>query len=322
MIRSTGLIVVVISLMFISTAQAFQSQVIGEITEVSGKTITASFPAQVRTNSMMIIYAGENEDVAGMAVAEKCWGKGPCSVRGRLAFISKAESISTGKRVYVNSVNAAAIPEVPVDTAGVASSAARYPSADQDLGFYYYAADQPASYGVFGVGYERSVRFTRGIAFELDAGITGIGSLDDQNGQEINVNQSVKSLNGKLKLDFFRGMGAYTAYRWSQGKGDDDRWNDVTENLQGKTFNAKSDITSGNVRLQGLEYGLTLRPVGKLAMSVGYIPALRTDYGSYGVRSEPGYSGELRLGTKYGAIRLRGITSDDYWLADLGITIR
>ncbi len=73
---------------------------------------------------------------------------------------------------------------------------------------------------------------------------------------------------------------------------------------------------------QGIEYGFTVRPENRLSLSLGYLPKLRIDYGSLGVTDNPAYSAELRYAMGRGAIRLRGTTTQGYWLGDLGVTIR
>ena len=173
-----------------------------------------------------------------------------------------------------------------------------------------------------GLGYERTVQLSSMLGVEFDAGITGLGNVNAQNPDVVDTDQLMKSLTGRVKLDFTRGFGCYPGYRWNQGRGDAVSWGNVTQGLDGKNFVAPSSEDPGTVMLQGLEYGLTLRPISKLGFSMGYIPKYRIDYGSFGVRSEPAYTAQIRFGGKSGAVRLRGIKSDDYWLADLGITIR
>lgn len=315
-------------LLLVLQVQALCVEVCGEVCEISKDAITATFPVRVKPRSMMVIMVGEGRSVAGVAISEKCTGKGPYNVRGKMYFVTDVSELAVGKKVYIDNSNTIGVPVSMNLTQQPASMAAPTPascgssSMDNDLKLYYFAAGQNVGYGALGLGYERTIRLTRGLGLQLDGGVTGFGSesVDDPDG--VDTEQVIKSLNGRLKMDFNQSIGVYSAYRWNEGRGEEDKWDEVIDNLEGKPFTAASDGDYGEVLLQGFEYGLTLRPMGKFSMSLGYIPKFRADYGSYGVRDEPGYAAELRFGTKYGAIRLRGISSDNYWLADLGITIR
>lgn len=308
--------ITIVFVMVVMTAPAFASKTSGSVTDVSKNVITAEFPVPVKSRSMMIVMSGEGEAVAGMAVSETCEGGGPYQVRGKLSFVSDASSLQEGKKVYVNSAN---VTSAPSGTAFLPSPGVV--EGDRDLRFYYYAAGQTAGYGAVGLGYERNIKLIDGVALQVDGALSGTSSLSASDPGEIDTDQVIKSLNGRLKFDFDRSFGFYAGYRWNEGQADDEHWQDVVENIEGKNFAAPSDTDSGSVLLQGLEYGLTLRPAKKFSLSLGYIPKYRVDYGGFGVRNEPGYSAELRFGDRRG-IRLRGITSDDYWQADLGITIR
>lgn len=292
-------------------------RVMGEVTRVTTDSITATFPAPVRDGSMVMVMSGKDEPISGMAVTQACHGSGPYQVTGKIYFISDTEQFAAGKQAYVNSANAGAIPS------NVRSFAqGRSTVGDEDLKFYYYAAGQNVGYGAFGLGYERNIRLVRGVSLDVDGGITTVGNLGSSDASVVNTDQLVKTANGRLRFDLGRDLGVYSGYRFSEGSGDQQSWDRLSGNLAGKTFAAPSSIDSGTVRLQGLEYGLSLRPVGKFIVSLGYIPKLRADYGGIGVRDMPGYTGELRFGTGKGALRLRGLKSDGYWSADLGLTIQ
>lgn len=308
-------------LLFVATECAFCGRLMGEVTQVTETTIKTSFPARVRAGSMMMVMSGKGESIAAVAISQYCDGSGPYDVTGRISWVSEPMSLKIGKDVYINSENASAIPSKPAATTAFVGSGSGGP-VDQDLKLYYYVAGQNVGYGALGVGFERTVKVNRTLGVEADAGISAVGNVNSTNADVINTDQLIKTLNGRVKLDFSPGFGVYTGYRWSEGRGDDDRWDRISGNLAGKPFTAPSVVESGTVLLQGMEYGLTFRPLNKLTLSAGFIPALRTDYGGLGVMSQPAYTGELRFGTKQGAVRLRGIRTEDYWTADLGITIK
>ncbi|MCL5104920.1 MAG: hypothetical protein M1133_12515 [Armatimonadetes bacterium] len=303
-------------LMMAAGTQGRCDRLMGEVAQVTTDSVRATFPAPIKPGSMMIVMSGKGESTSGVAISQTCNGRGPYTVAGKIHFVSSPMDFAAGKSVYVDSSNSGAIP----------SGKRRYVGGDRvgdpNLNFYYYTAAQNVGYGAFGLGYERSIRIARGVALEADAGVSTVGSLASRNADVINTDQLIKTMNGRLRFNLGRDFGVYSGYRWSEGRGDPERWDRLSGQLAGKSFTAPSSLDSGSVLLQGLEYGLSLRPVGKFSMSVGYIPSLRTDYGAFGVRSEPGYTGELRFGTGKGAIRLRGIKSDGYWSADLGVTIK
>lgn len=292
----------------------------GRVIEVNGDTVVASFPAPVKSRAMMILLSGEGESVAGMAVADKCYGSGPYNVYGKLSFVSDASNIAAGKRVYVNSANVTQV--VGNTISSVPRAEVAQASTDRDMNLYYYAAGQNVGYGALGIGLNKTFRVSRGIGVELDGGITALGNVDYEDGDSVNTDQLIKNLVGRLKFDFGSRFGVYSGYRWNEGRGDQEHWDDLQSELYGKNFIAASDQDWGTVLTQGFEYGLTFRPARKFSLSLGYIPEFRAEYGSLGTLSEPAYTGEIRFGSGTGAVRLRGLTSDDYWQADLGITIK
>lgn len=305
-------------LVCVACGAGWPEHVYGKVTSVSGKTITASFPTPVATNAIMVVLAGQGESVAGTAVSQKCSGSGPYNITAGILFVSDSLNLAAGKEIYVNSADTLPPPS-RIDPPQQRRSG-NPPT--HDLRLYYYAAGQTVGYGTLGLGYEKTLRVSRGLGLEIDGGMTAVGNVSGQNANIVNTDQLIKSLNGRVRFDCSDFAGFYTAYRWSEGRGDDEHWSELLEKLQGKDFIAMSASDKPNVTLQGLEYGLTLRPSNRLALSFGFIPQYRADYGTIGVRAMPGYTGELRFGTHHGALRLRGIKSDDYWQADLGITIR
>lgn len=308
--------------LLVACVPAFAGQTMGEVTQVVRDTIRVNFPVSVRPHSVMVILTGEGAGVAGTAIVDKCVGDGPFEARGRLLFISNAEQLVAGKKAYVDSANVVGVPRSVCPPQAIAASGRGPASIDRDMNLYYYAGGQSVGYGALGLGYEHTLRLAPGIGIQADGGITGIGSVNEANEGRVEANQVIETLTGRLKLDFSRGMGVYGAYRWSSARGDVSRWDSLTQRLQGANFVAASEMQEGTVQLRGLEYGLTLRPLSKFSMSLGYVPDCRMDFGSLGVITEPGYSAELRMGAGPGAVRLRGLRTDDYWTADLGVTIR
>ncbi|MEN6357350.1 MAG: hypothetical protein ABFD83_09730 [Armatimonadota bacterium] len=298
-------------------------RVMGEVYQVNNDVIVAGFPVPIHPRALMTVLKGDGDSVAGLAIAQKCSGDAPpYQVTGTLYFTMDAVAVAAGKKVYVNSINAGAAPSSIDPPAAVEPAPFYKPPSDQDLKLYYYAAGQTVGYGAFGLGYERSVRLYKAVSLELDGGVTGVGNLDSKSGDEVNADQLIKNLNGRLRIDLSKGFAVYTGYRWNEARGDDERWDTLVDHLNGTKYTAKSDNEAGTVLLKGMEYGLTVRPFKRFSMSAGYIPAYINDFGALGVVSRPAYSGELRFGGGRGAVRLRGITTTDYWLADLGITIR
>jgi hypothetical protein len=263
--------------------------------------------------------------VAGVAVSQSCEGDGPYNVTGKLSFVSDSSAFAPGARVYVDALNA-----------GIASASSNHLTSGlpasgpvksglnrlRDMRLYYYGAAQNIGCGALGIGYEQSVGVSRSLSLAVDGGVAATGSIDTLNSGNVKVDQLIKSLNGQVRLDFVPWFGFYSCYRWSEGRGEDHCWKQVKSDLRGKPFAAPSNCDTGTVQMQGIEYGLTLRPLRWLALSAGYIPACRADYGSLGVRSQPGYTAELRVGGSGVAARARGAYSDGYWLGDLSITIR
>ncbi len=302
----------------VAAGSAQSTRVTGKVTEISGQNLAASFPVPVKPNSIMVVLSGSGEAVAGTAVSQRCSGLGPYCVRGSILFVGDSLNLVAGREIYVNSVDT-----LPASSKVAAPNPQPVSSPPvNDLKLYYFAAGQNVGYGTLGLGYERTVRVSRGLGLELDGGVTAVGNLNSQDASVVDTDQLIKSLNARTRFDFSDTAGFYAAYRWSEGRGDDQSWSRLAGAMPGKTFVAPSEFDDGTVRQQGLEYGLTFRPTGKFALSVGFIPQYRTDYGMFGVCTCPGYTGELRFGTGRGALRLRGIKSDDYWQADLGITIR
>jgi hypothetical protein len=323
--RTAGYLCMFAALTFLA-APASAERVMGEIIRVSGDTIAAAFPVPILDRSMMLVLAGEGESIAGLAMSRQCSGdQPPYEVVGNLYLTMDAARISAGKRVYVNSLNTLPAPSSASQPApGLAApSAVRGPDGpNQDLGLYYFASGQLASYGAIGLGYERMLRVSRSIAIELDGGITTVGNVNDSDGDVVSADQLIKSLNGRLRLDLAHWFGVYAGYRWNQGKANNQRWDEMIAGLDTINFVAQSDLEPGIVRTQGIEYGFALRPALDLALLAGYIPRYRAEFGSVGVLSEPAYTGELRLGFAHSMLRVRGLWSNDYWLADVGVTIR
>ena len=295
-------------------APAWCGRLYGEVTSVTENAITTSFPAAVKPGSAMIVMSGDGESVAGMAISQYCRGRGPYEVSGAISWVSDPMNFKTGKKVYVNSLNASAIPAKK-------PAPPRARPTPLDLGVYYYSSAQKVGYGALGLGLEKSLNLGTGASLELDGGITGLAAVGADNGGSFETSSLLKSLNGRLNLNLAPGCAFYSGYRWSKGKGTDEHWDIITKDLQGKTFAAASSEESGVVALRGLEYGLALHVSPTASLSVGYIPALRTDFGGLGVLCEPARTAELRFGDPRGGIRIRGLSGEDYWLADLGITI-
>ncbi|MHB9035088.1 MAG: hypothetical protein ACYC64_00375 [Armatimonadota bacterium] len=318
---TSAMSLIVLSLVLCGPALA--ERVMGEISQVNNDVIVASFPVPINPRSLMTVLKGEGESVAGLAIAQKCKGNcPPYEVTGALYFTMDAVSVSAGKKVYVNSLNAGVAPSSNSPAQVMRAAQPYRPPSDQDLKFYYYAAGQTVGYGAFGLGYERSIKLYRGLSLEADGGVTGVGNVDNQNGNDVTADQLIKSLNGRLRIDLVHGIAVYTGYRWNQARGDDERWNKLVDRLNGTQFTGQSNNDPGTVVLNGMEYGLILRPLKRFSLSVGFIPEYRSDFGALGIISEPAYTGELRFGGNRGAVRLRGITTESYWLADLGVTIR
>lgn len=314
-------------LLVICCGQAWAGRVTGRVTDVGGGRIKAEFPVPVTGNSMMIVLAGDGEAVAGLAIADRCRGDGPYAISGKLQFVSDPEAMCVGKQVYVDAANVTQARSRPqpanaIVQCGTASTLPHPANApNQDLGLYYYAAGQPVGYGALGLGFDRTIRLGRALGIELDAGITTLGTVNGDQADFPTEYEVLKTATGRVKLDLAPALGLYTAYRWSEAQGGDDNWATLSRRLRDTDFCGPSSLGVGSVMQQGVEYGLTLRPGGSLALSLGYIPIYRSDFGSFGVCDQPAYTGELRFGGGKGGLRIRGIRSQDYWQADLGISI-
>ena len=299
----------------------FATRVTGEVTRVENRDIAASFPVPVRTGSMMMVLAGDGDAIAGAAIVQRCEGSSPpYAVSAGLLFATDSVGLRAGSKAYVDSVNTSPAP----------SSLIRRPSGVHprtlpragDLGAYYYAASQTVGYGAFGLGCEQTLRFTPTMAVVADVGATGVGIMKDGKRNAISIEQYVTSANTRLQLDFVPEVALYSGLRWSLARGNSEQWKTISSRLGDETFSAPSSIKAGWVETRGIEYGATIRPAPDLALSAGYIPSLRVDYGSLGVRGQPAYTGEMRVAFWDLILRMRGVATDKYWMADLGITIR
>lgn len=312
-------------LTFIFSSVVWSARVTGKVVSVNGKAITAVFPTGVEPNAMLIVLSGAGESVAGTAVVQTCSGTGPYEISARMLFVSDSENMIAGRDCYVNSLETVPPPStisVPAPAAPCPPSRAMGYPPTHDLKLYYYAAGQTAGYGTVGLGYERTLRLNKGIALELDAGYTAVGSVNGANPKVVSTDQGIMTANGRARFDFSDFLGFYTAYRWTRARGDDEHWTDVLDKVSGRPVIAPSQFDDQTVMMQGLEYGITFRPGRTMSLSAGFIPVYRSDFGTIGVQSAPAYTGELRIGTRAGALRVRGIKCDDLWQADLGITIR
>lgn len=292
----------------------------GEVTQVAENSITASFPAAVRQGSAMIVMSGQGESVAGLAISQNCRGRGPYVVMGMIQWISAPNCFTCGKRVYVDSLNASAIP-TPKQPASVRQTIRTTESSSGDLGLYYYASAQKVGAGALGVGFDKVLDGGCGSTLELDGAVTGIAGLGVNKGNSHQTDSLMEDLSARLNVRMAPGGGLYTRYRWSRGKGSDDQWQVVTNSLQGKTFAAPSGEDPGVVTFKGFEYGLSFNTSRKAVFSFGYIPELRTDFGGIGVIEEPARTAEIRYAGSKGGMRIRGLSGSDYWAVDLGITI-
>lgn len=309
-------LVFVLALAACQTAQS--ARVTGQVTRVENRGLLATFPVPVKSGSLMTVMTGEGEGVAGLAISRTCRGLlPPYEVDGDLYLTMDAVNLVAGKKVYVNAVNT-----MPAPSAIPAMSKRGPNCAIRDLGLYYYAAGETVGYGALGLGVEKSVRITKGVAIKIDGGITGLGGVDTNNAEVVNAQQLIKNAIGRVEFSFSPGFGFYSAYRWNQARGDDEHWQKLVRQMGSKSFMGPSDLDEGVVESRGIEYGVMLQPLKWLAVAGGFIPNYRTEYGSLGVRSQPAYTAELRLGARRGGARIRSLYSDGYWIGDLGITIR
>jgi len=315
--RRTVLLIIAATLALGTSSRA--ANVTGQVIRVAKDNIVASFDVPIERNSMMVVKTGGGEAVAGMAISESCEGAGPYMVKGRVDMVFDAAALVPGKPVEVNALNVNGAPTPPVDQTNPAPATA---SGYQDLKFYYYAADQTVGYGLFGFGYERTLRVMPGIGLELDAAMAGVGAVSSSDGETVDTEQLIKTMNGKLRIDFGTAMGAYAGYRWNVSQGSPDRWKQTAEELEIELAPDYAPPEGPSVVARGIEYGLTWRPAKKFAISAGFIPRFAVNYGDLGLHSKPGYTGELRVGGGRGAIRLRGLQTEDFWSVDLGVTIK
>lgn len=314
MYKSTLTAIMAVLVLVAVCTPASCGRLMGDVTLVTESTITTTFPAAVRLGSALMVLAGNGDSVAAMAVSDSCKGNGPYTITGNILWISDPISLTAGRKVYVNSFNASAIPTKP--------HAQRPPIDDQDLNFYYYSAAQNVGYGTLGVGLEHSLYMGPGIELELDGGVTGLGGVEQRYDGSVSADYLIMNLDGKLKMKLEAGFSIYGGYRWTKSRTNDEKWDNLVDDLHGKQFIAESELDSRQMLLQGLEYGLSFGSPKKMSVSMGYIPEYRVDYGGLGIRSEPAYTTEIRFGAQSGGIRLRGLTSDGFWMADLGITIK
>jgi hypothetical protein len=322
--------IIFVPLFLLLTAHPLSARCLeGEVVRVTKDLVTFSFPMPVKRHSVILIMRDGGESVAGSAVAERCGGVGPYDVIGKLMFVANPYSVVVGQKACVDTLNVSGLPSSvePAKLAAAPGSAPmpavkRRKSRDEDLNFYYFAGGQKVGYGAFGVGYEKTLRLAKGVGIQLDGGISAIGNVTTADKDRVDADQLIETLNGRLKMDWGKRLGAYAGYRWSRARGDEKQWNELVRGLQHKSFLHDSKLSEGEVMMQGVEYGVTFRTAGRIALSLGYIPQCRTDYGGFGVLSEPGATAELRFGIGAGVLRLRAITTDDYWSADLGVTVR
>ncbi len=230
------LVVACVVIVFGCSLQVWGSSVVGQVTDVPGPTLTATFPVPIRPDSVMIVCTGDGDGVAGMAISEKCSGTGPYKVTAKVAMVTDTDNFAAGKNIYVDSANALAAPSSrncpdspktkpappaarPAPPMKLAQSAGPVDIFDRDLNFYYYAAGQTVGYGAFGLGYDHSLRISQGMGLELDGAIAALGSVNGANPSSVNADQRVSNASGRLKFDFSQNVGTYAAYRWSDAQG-------------------------------------------------------------------------------------------------------
>lgn len=298
---------------------AKSERVMGEVIRVSDSTVVFGFPVPVRDRSLIMILSGRGEAIAGLALSTKCMGdKPPYQVTGSLYLTMDPLNIAAGKAAYVNSLNTTAAPS-SINKPGFVEG--KTPGPRESLGLYYFAAGQSAGYGAIGLGFEHKLRVMQPLALEFDGGIATVGNISDTDARVVDTDQMIKNLSGRLRFDFGPWFGIYSGYRWNQGRVGQDRWQELADRVSDKSFVAPSALNTGIVESRGIEYGLSVR-LTNLTLLAGYVPKFRTDFGSIGVLSEPAYTAELRFGFPNRVLRLRGLRSDNYWIADMGITIR
>ena len=281
-----ALVVACLVIVFGCPLQGWGSSVVGQVIDVPGATLTATFPVPIRPDSVMIVRTGDGEGVAGMAISEKCSGTGPYKVTAKVAMVTDADNFTAGKNICVDSANALAAPSCrgnaasaitrpappaarPAPPMKLAQSAGPADIFDRDLNFYYYAAGQTVGYGAFGLGYDHSLRISQGMGLELDGAIAALGSVNGANPRSVNTDQRVSSASGRLKFDFSQSVGTYAAYRWSEAEGRSSEWNQLSQRLQGTQFIAASEGSAGTVLSQGIEYGFTILTAGPAQFFAG-----------------------------------------------------
>jgi len=317
--RTVEIFCLLVVLFAASYQPARSERVMGEVIRVSDSTVVFGFPVPVRDRSLIIILSGRGETVAGLALSTECVGdKPPYQVTGSLYLTMDPLNIAAGKAAYVNSLNTTAAPS-SIDKQGFVESKTLGPR--ENLGLYYFAAGQSSGYGAIGLGFEHKLKVMQSLALEFDGGITTVGSISDADARVVDTDQMIKNLSGRLRFDFGPWFGIYSGYRWNQGRAAQDRWQELADHLSSKSFVAPSVLNAGILESRGVEYGISLK-LASLTLLAGCVPKFRTDFGSIGVLSEPAYTAELRFGFPNRVLRLRGLRSDNYWIADMGITIR
>lgn len=317
MIRRVYLAIAVALSFCLLSVPAISARLEGQVTSVTEKEIIAMFPAAVEDGSPMVVLTGKGENIAGVAISEGCEGGGPYQVKGHITWISDVMNLSAGKLVYVNPIHARAIPSPKPK---MSENSEFY----QPLGFYYYTTAQKIGYGALGLGLESFLNMGSGFILEANGGISGF-NLTQASGDGVSTNKQIfKSFDGRIRMNIEGGNSVYAGYRFqqSQGSGSEDRWQQLVDELEGQTFSGRSNLSSGTIKMSGLEYGMVFASSDEGVVSLGYIPRLETDYGGIGVRAIPAYTIELRTKSSKNGVRLRGIGCKDYWAIDLGISFR
>ena len=94
---------------------------------------------------------------------------------GKVYYVANGPGISSAEQqIYIDALNAEGVNVIP-DPKVKLKPAASKPNlnpASPDLKLYYYAAGQNVGYGALGLGYNRTVRLSRGLGIEVDGGMT------------------------------------------------------------------------------------------------------------------------------------------------------
>lgn len=99
-------------LILVLSSTGWSSQVMGKVTSVSGKTITASFPVPVKTKAVISVLSGADWwSLAGTAMVKSFAGNGPYEVTGKIISISDLSNLAVGKRVYVETSDTVKVPD-------------------------------------------------------------------------------------------------------------------------------------------------------------------------------------------------------------------